>query len=130
MYRYKGSGFMESRPLGGQAVCPANGCTVGLNFDEPEHVDDWQKRAVRAETRPSRTRPAIANSSSASSTSLPCAIPTAMRFGSSIIPNRRSAMTLADRFDDGTYRSSIKKRLRLDQPGTGSFDTQPSGGMP
>jgi len=48
VYRNKGSVFMVSKPLDGQAACPANGGAVGFNFDAPEQVDDWHKRGVEA----------------------------------------------------------------------------------
>jgi hypothetical protein len=36
VYRNKGSVFMVSKPFAGKAACPANGGTVGFNFDAPE----------------------------------------------------------------------------------------------
>jgi catechol 2,3-dioxygenase-like lactoylglutathione lyase family enzyme len=46
MYRHKGAAFMVSKPIDGNAACPANGGTVGFNFDSPEEIDAWHKRGV------------------------------------------------------------------------------------
>ena len=48
MYRHKGAAFMVSRPINGEPACPANGGTVGFNFDSPEEIDAWHKRGVEA----------------------------------------------------------------------------------
>ena len=47
-YRNKGSVFMVSKPIDGADACPANGGTIGFNFDSPEEVDAWQQRGVDA----------------------------------------------------------------------------------
>lgn len=48
LYRAKGSVFMVSRPIDGQPACPANGGTIGFNFDSPEEIDAWHERGVGA----------------------------------------------------------------------------------
>ena len=48
MYRHKGAAFMVSRPINGEPACPANGGTIGFNFDSPEEIDAWHKRGVEA----------------------------------------------------------------------------------
>jgi catechol 2,3-dioxygenase-like lactoylglutathione lyase family enzyme len=47
-YRRNGGVFMVSKPLDGEAACPANGGTIGFNFDSPEEVDAWHRRGVEA----------------------------------------------------------------------------------
>jgi catechol 2,3-dioxygenase-like lactoylglutathione lyase family enzyme len=47
-YRNKGAVFMVTKPFDGQSACPANGGTVGFNFDSPEEVDQWHDRGVAA----------------------------------------------------------------------------------
>jgi catechol 2,3-dioxygenase-like lactoylglutathione lyase family enzyme len=47
-YRRNGSVFMVSRPIDGEPACPANGGTIGFNFDSPEEVDAWHKRGLEA----------------------------------------------------------------------------------
>ena len=47
-WRSKGSVFMISRPINGEAACPANGGTIGFNFDTPEEVDAWHRRGIEA----------------------------------------------------------------------------------
>jgi catechol 2,3-dioxygenase-like lactoylglutathione lyase family enzyme len=47
-YRRNGAVFMVTKPIDGQAASPANGGTVGFNFDSPEEVDAWHKRGVEA----------------------------------------------------------------------------------
>ena len=48
MYRHKGAAFMVSKPINGEPACPANGGTIGFNFDSPEEIDAWHKRGVEA----------------------------------------------------------------------------------
>ena len=48
MYRHKGAAFMVSKPINGEPACPANGGTVGFNFDSPEEIDAWHRRGVEA----------------------------------------------------------------------------------
>jgi catechol 2,3-dioxygenase-like lactoylglutathione lyase family enzyme len=47
-YRRGGSVFMVSRPIDGAPATPANGGTIGFNFDSPEDVDQWHRRGVEA----------------------------------------------------------------------------------
>ena len=47
-YRDKGAVFMVTRPIDGHQACPANGGTVGFNFDSPEEVDAWHERGLAA----------------------------------------------------------------------------------
>ena len=47
-YRSKGSAFLVTKPIDGQAACSANGGTIGFTFDSPEEVDAWHKRGVEA----------------------------------------------------------------------------------
>ena len=44
----KGSVFMLTSPIDGQAATHANGGTIGFNFDTPEEVDAWHARGVAA----------------------------------------------------------------------------------
>ena len=48
IYRHKGAAFMVSKPINGEPACPANGGTIGFNFDSPEEIDAWHKRGVEA----------------------------------------------------------------------------------
>jgi catechol 2,3-dioxygenase-like lactoylglutathione lyase family enzyme len=48
IYRHKGATFMVSKPINGEPACPANGGTIGFNFDSPEEIDAWHKRGVEA----------------------------------------------------------------------------------
>ena len=45
-WRNKGSVFMISKPINGEAACHANGGTIGFNFDTPEEVDSWIHRVI------------------------------------------------------------------------------------
>ena len=47
-YGRKGSVFMVSPPIDGQAACHANGGTIGFAFDSPDEVDDWHRRGIEA----------------------------------------------------------------------------------
>lgn len=47
-WRNKGSVFMISKPINGEAACHANGGTIGFNFDTPEEVDAWHQRGIAA----------------------------------------------------------------------------------
>jgi len=47
-YGRKGSVFMVSKPIDGQAATNSNGGTIGFNFDSPEEVDAWQQRGIAA----------------------------------------------------------------------------------
>lgn len=47
-YGRKGSVFMVTRPIDGQAASHGNGSTVGFAFDSPEEVDAWHQRGVAA----------------------------------------------------------------------------------
>jgi catechol 2,3-dioxygenase-like lactoylglutathione lyase family enzyme len=47
-YRNKGSVFMVSKPIDGQAACHAKGGTIGFDFDSPEEVDAWHKAGIEA----------------------------------------------------------------------------------
>ncbi|HVH49149.1 MAG TPA: VOC family protein, partial [Sphingomicrobium sp.] len=42
----KGSVFMLTSPIDGQAATHANGGTIGFNFDTPEEVDAWHARGL------------------------------------------------------------------------------------
>jgi hypothetical protein len=44
----RGSVFMVTNPIDGQAATHANGGTIGFNFDSPEEVDAWHARGVAA----------------------------------------------------------------------------------
>jgi catechol 2,3-dioxygenase-like lactoylglutathione lyase family enzyme len=48
IYRHKGAAFMVSKPINGEPACPANGGTIGFNFDSPEEIDAWHSRGVEA----------------------------------------------------------------------------------
>ena len=47
-YGRKGSVFMVSKPIDGQAATNSNGGTIGFNFDTPEEVDAWHQRGMAA----------------------------------------------------------------------------------
>jgi catechol 2,3-dioxygenase-like lactoylglutathione lyase family enzyme len=47
-WRHNGAVFMVTKPMDGNPAHPANGGTVGFNFDSPEEVDSWYQRAVEA----------------------------------------------------------------------------------
>ena len=47
-YGRRGSVFMVSKPIDGQAATCGNGSTVGFAFDTPEEVDEWHRRGVEA----------------------------------------------------------------------------------
>ena len=47
-YRRNGSVFMVSKPIDGAPASPANGGTVGFNYDSTEQVDAWHRRGVEA----------------------------------------------------------------------------------
>ena len=48
VYRKDGAVFMVSTPINGAPACPANGGTVGFNFDSPEEIDAWHQRGIDA----------------------------------------------------------------------------------
>ena len=47
-YGRKGSVFMVSNPIDGQAATHGNGSTIGFAFDSPEEVAAWHDRGVAA----------------------------------------------------------------------------------
>jgi catechol 2,3-dioxygenase-like lactoylglutathione lyase family enzyme len=47
-YGRKGSVFMVTKPIDGQAATHGNGCTIGFGFDTPEEVDAWHQRGIAA----------------------------------------------------------------------------------
>lgn len=47
-YGRKGSVFMVSKPIDGQAATNSNGGTIGFVFDTPEEVDAWHQRGIAA----------------------------------------------------------------------------------
>ncbi len=47
-YGRKGSVFMISKPIDGQAATNSNGGTIGFHFDTPEEVDAWHARGIAA----------------------------------------------------------------------------------
>ena len=47
-YGRRGSVFMVSKPIDGQAATNSNGGTIGFNFDTPEEVDAWHQRGMAA----------------------------------------------------------------------------------
>ena len=47
-YGRKGSVFMVTSPIDGQAATIGNGCTVGFAFDSPDEVDAWHQRGMEA----------------------------------------------------------------------------------
>ena len=47
-YARDGSVFMVSKPIDGREACPANGGTIGFYFDNPEEIDAWHARGVKA----------------------------------------------------------------------------------
>ena len=47
-YGRKGSVFMVTKPIDGEAATHGNGCTIGFAFDTPEEVDAWHARGVAA----------------------------------------------------------------------------------
>ena len=47
-YGRKGSIFMVSKPIDGQAATHANGGTVGFNFDSEEEVNAWHAAGCAA----------------------------------------------------------------------------------
>ena len=47
-YGRRGSVFMVSRPIDGQAATRGNGSTIGFAFDSPEEVDAWHKAGCAA----------------------------------------------------------------------------------
>jgi len=56
-YRNKGSVFMVSKPINGEAATNGNGSTIGFNFDSPEEVDAWHKAGVAAGGTPCEDPP-------------------------------------------------------------------------
>ncbi|HZU52212.1 MAG TPA: VOC family protein [Sphingomicrobium sp.] len=48
IYRRKGAVFMVSRPINGEPATSANGGTIGFNFENPQEVDAWHERGVKA----------------------------------------------------------------------------------
>lgn len=47
-YGRKGSIFMVTKPIDGEAASHANGGTIGFVFDTPEEVDAWHRAGVAA----------------------------------------------------------------------------------
>ena len=47
-YGRKGTVFMVTDPIDGQAATHGNGSTIGFAFDTPEEVDAWHARGVAA----------------------------------------------------------------------------------
>jgi catechol 2,3-dioxygenase-like lactoylglutathione lyase family enzyme len=47
-YGRRGTVFMVSNPIDGEAATCGNGSTVGFGFDSPEEVDEWHRRGVEA----------------------------------------------------------------------------------
>ncbi|WP_426266448.1 VOC family protein [Sphingomonas sp. LHG3443-2] len=47
-YGRKGSVFMVSKPIDGEAATHGNGSTIGFGFDTPEEVDAWHQRGIAA----------------------------------------------------------------------------------
>jgi catechol 2,3-dioxygenase-like lactoylglutathione lyase family enzyme len=47
-YGRRGSVFMVSNPIDGQAATHGNGSTIGFAFDTPEEVDAWHKTGCEA----------------------------------------------------------------------------------
>jgi catechol 2,3-dioxygenase-like lactoylglutathione lyase family enzyme len=47
-YGRKGSVFMVTNPIDGEAATHGNGSTIGFGFDTPEEVDAWHQRGVEA----------------------------------------------------------------------------------
>lgn len=47
-YGRRGSVFMVSKPIDGEAATQGNGCTIGFGFDSPEEVDAWHRRGEEA----------------------------------------------------------------------------------
>lgn len=47
-YGRKGSVFMVTNPIDGEAATHGNGSTIGFGFDTPEEVDAWHRRGVAA----------------------------------------------------------------------------------
>ena len=47
-YGRKGSVFMVSNPIDGQAATNANGGTIGFAFETTEEVDAWHQRGLAA----------------------------------------------------------------------------------
>jgi catechol 2,3-dioxygenase-like lactoylglutathione lyase family enzyme len=47
-YGRKGSVFMVSEPIDGQAATHGNGCTIGFAMDDPQEVDAWHQRGIAA----------------------------------------------------------------------------------
>ena len=47
-YGRKGTVFMVTDPIDGEAATHGNGSTIGFAFDTPEEVDAWHARGVAA----------------------------------------------------------------------------------
>ena len=47
-YGRRGSVFMVSNPINGEAASYGNGSTIGFAFDTPEEVDAWHTAGVEA----------------------------------------------------------------------------------
>lgn len=47
-YGRKGSVFMVTKPIDGEAATHGNGSTIGFAFDSPEEVDAWHRRGTAA----------------------------------------------------------------------------------
>lgn len=46
IYRHKGSNFMVTKPIDGEAATHANGATVGFEMESPEMADAWHAAGV------------------------------------------------------------------------------------
>jgi len=47
-YGRKGSVFMVSKPIDGEAATRGNGSTIGFAMDDPQQVDAWHQRGIEA----------------------------------------------------------------------------------
>ncbi|HEX5258328.1 MAG TPA: VOC family protein [Sphingomicrobium sp.] len=47
-YAKDGAVFMVSNPIDGAPATPANGGTIGFNFDSPEGIDVWHQSGIEA----------------------------------------------------------------------------------
>ncbi len=47
-YAHKGSNFMVTKPINGEAACFANGGTIGFSMDSSEQLQAWHDAGVAA----------------------------------------------------------------------------------
>lgn len=59
IYSNKGSLFLVTKPINGEAATHANGSTIGFAMDSPEQADAWHKAGVEAGGTPIEDAPGV-----------------------------------------------------------------------